>query len=375
LTLEKSALMEPAHNLANCSLVHTTWYLAARSALGTILRSTEEPLLRQYFNPAFFRNTTEAHIQLNWALADPGPTTQLFFILVKIRTLTHLDLDFSSFGALTPTFADDLAARSEPPLQTLVIRGTRAADKDVLVKFLEIPHLSLKTITFVLFDVLEFMDFEATTPDGALIPFSLLQAVQPGALERFNVIDRLPTDIQCSIFEPHIVKLSCGRTPSGLFAFDEIVFAVDSEGLAHIEDLGKLFLTQVRSLVLECDFPFSHYEEDTVKDFVALTRNLVKLHIRMRVPIAGLFGALADLPASVKELYLTLANRADQLGLDVWDEDMCAGLTQISSGNLKVLYISVSTTFGNVLLPKCEQWCIQKGVRLVAELGGRNLYL
>jgi len=160
-----------------------------------------------------------------------------------------------------------------------------------------------------------------------------------------------------------------------LFAFDEIVFAVDSEGLAHIEDLGKLFLTQVRSLVLECDFPFSHYEEDTVKDFVALTRNLVKLHIRMRVPIAGLFGALADLPASVKELYLTLANRADQLGLDVWDEDMCAGLTQISSGNLKVLYISVSTTFGNVLLPKCEQWCIQKGVRLVAELGGRNLYL
>jgi len=375
LTLEKSAVMEPACNLANCSLVHTTWYLAARNALGTILLSMEKPLLLQFFNPAFFSNTTEAHIQLNWALPEVDPEIQLTMVLVKIRTITYLDLDFSSFGALPPTIADDLATRMEPPLQTLVIRGVSATDKDALMKFLETPHRTLKTITFVFFDVLEFVDFDATTPNEALIPLSLCQAVQPGALERFNIIDRLPSDVQSSMFQPHIVKLSCGRASSGLFAFDEAAFAVESRSLTHIDDFGKLFLAQVRSLVLECDFPFVRYEESTVKDFIAMTRNLIKLHIRMRGPIETLFGALADLPSTVEELYLSLTNRADELGLDVWDGEMCAGLERIPRGNLKVLYISVSTTFGDVSLPKCEQWCVQKRVRLVAELGGRNLYL
>jgi len=387
-TLEKPQVTEAARNLANCSLVHTTWHLPARNALGSILWCSEVPVMYQITNPVFARSTTttEVHIQLNWTSPEPHPTHQLFLLLHMLPNLTYLDLDLSKYGDLTSDFVVLLESLDDtskdpfepgPSLESLVIRGAKMTveSRDVLEKILEMPHSSLKSITFVLFSFTEYVNFNAANPDEALLPPSLSRSIHRGALERFYLLDRLFVEMRTG-FSPQIVKFSCGRTPSGTFAFDEMTTAVvrNFPGDGDLHPMGHQFLSQVRNLVLECDS--WEYDENVAKKLIEFTRNLTKLHIRIRLADATPFDALAALPSSVKDLSITLADGAEKRGLKDWDEKIRGGLAQIAhSVNLDVFHICVAPCFRNVSFPECDEWCTQKGVTFVATLGGRNLYL
>ncbi|KLO17849.1 hypothetical protein SCHPADRAFT_144873 [Schizopora paradoxa] len=345
--------------LAFCSLVHSSWLLRARRALGSVLMSQNQPFSRIIRNPCFGPWTRE----LDLTLRSCQSADELVYLIQRMPNLRFTRLDLLKLKLHEPIASTICKAISTLEiLEDLILVLPESTKAGILHLFCKLHLPRLKVLRFVSNDAATYSSY-VPRPFPSMLSMPRLRTLHMQQEEH----SRGTVEIDQSCLR--ISHLEWVRDSPGQFLLNMLEsFPRASGNSPEMADYEKMLLSEAKQLTVKC---VSGGEEAALVVMLERSPSLESLCIRLHSPGSGKgpLGALRSLSPRASELSINLPPMRAPTDYHSYDAELLAALRDAPSQNLRRGQIFVSfysqsgpgnsssDALGALCFPKCVNLC------------------